>query len=128
MTGDESGFEARAREALNARVESVDGRTRSRLNRARQAALAQHATGAGERTFRVPGLWLPGGVLASAAVLALAVWVARPVAGPTAPVAEASPLEDAEILSSSEGPDLVADDADFYAWADTDGDGAGGTG
>jgi hypothetical protein len=126
MSGDESEFEARARAALAARVDSVDGQTRSRLNQARQAALAELAAQRQTRAFRVPGLWLPGGVLATAAVLALAVWVARPNSGPATTFAEATPLEDAEILSSSDGPELYAEDADFYDWAD--GDAAGGTG
>jgi hypothetical protein len=123
MSGDEE-FEDRCREALAARVEALDGHARSRLNRARQAALAAAAARGEARPFRIPGLWLPGGVLATAAVLALAVWVARPVA-PHAALAEATPLEDAEMLSSSEGPELYADDADFYDWAGSDA--AGGT-
>jgi len=124
MSGDED-FEARCREALAASVEAVDGHARSRLNRARQAALAAAAGRGAARSFRIPGLWLPGGVLATAAVLALAVWVARPVV-PHAALAEATPFEDAEMLSSSEGPDLYTDDADFYDWAGSDA--PGGTG
>ncbi len=126
MTHDRDPFEERCREALAARVESVDGHARSRLNRARQAALAERAASSGTRPFRVPGFWLPGSVLAGAAVLALAVWVARPVVNPPTALAEASALEDAEMLSSSEGPDLYQDDAEFYDWAG--GDAAGGTG
>jgi hypothetical protein len=126
MTQDRDPFEARCREVLAARVESVDGHASSRLNRARQAALAELAANRDSRPFRVPGLWLPGSVLAGAAVLALTVWIARPVGAPHAPLAEATPLEDAEMLSSSEGPDLYQDDADFYDWAG--GDNAGGTG
>ncbi len=124
MSGDEE-FETRCREALAASVEAVDGHARSRLNRARQVALGAAREQGDTRPFRIPGLWLPGGVLATAAVLALAVWVARPVA-PHAPLAEASPLEDAEMLSSSDGPELYADDADFYDWAGSDA--SGGTG
>jgi hypothetical protein len=124
MSGDEK-LEARCRDALAARVEAVDGHALSRLNRARQAALAAAAQRGDARSFRIPGLWLPGSVLATAAVLSLAVWVARPIA-PHAALAEASPLEDAEMLSSSEGPDLVADEADFYDWAGSDA--AGGSG
>jgi hypothetical protein len=45
---------------------------------------------------------------------------------PHAALAEASPLEDAEMLSSSEGPDLYADDAEFYDWAGSDADGGAG--
>jgi len=126
MNDDTDAFEARARQALSESVEAIDGPTRSRLNRARQAALATVVARDGARPFRVPGLWLPGGTLAAAAVLALAVWVARPVSTPVTPVAEATPMEDAELLSSAEGPDLYADDAEFYDWAGSDA--AGGTG
>ena len=124
MSGDEE-FEARCRAVLAASVEGVDGHSRSRLNRARQAALLAASEQGAARPFRIPGLWLPGGVLATAAVLVLAVWVARPGA-PHVAIAEASPLEDAEMLSSSDGPDLYADDPDFYDWAGSDA--AGGTG
>ncbi len=126
MTGEDDSFAARCRAVLASHAESVDGQTRSRLNQARQAALAEAAARRVARPFRVPGLWLPGGVLASAAALALAVWIARPVAPLVAPLAESTPLEDAEMLSSSEGPDLYADDAEFYDWAGSDS--AGGTG
>ena len=114
------GLERRGRELLNASADAVDGRVRSRLNQARHAALAELADGAGARPFRVPGRWLPAGALALAAVLAVAVWVARPVPGSAPQLADALVAEDAEMLASSEGPDLYADDADFYEWAGSD--------
>jgi len=122
----ENEFEQRCRTVLAAHVEAIDGQTLSRLQRARQAALATAAKSGAARSFRTPGLWLPGGVLAGAAVLVLAVWVARPVGPAQVTIAEASPVEDAEILSSSDGPDLYADDAEFYEWAGSVA--AGGTG
>jgi hypothetical protein len=106
------------RELLNASTDAIDGRIRSRLNQARHAALAELAAGA--RPFRVPGRWLPAGALALAAVLAVAVWVVRPVPGSGPQLADALVAEDAELLASSEGPDLYADDADFYEWAGSD--------
>jgi hypothetical protein len=111
-------LERHGRELLNASADAVDGRVRSRLNQARHAALAELATGA--RPFRVPGRWLPAGALALAAVLAVAVWVARPVPGSGPQLADALVAEDAEMLASSEGPDLYADDDDFYEWAGSD--------
>ncbi len=126
MTQDQDAFEARCREALRARADAVDGRASSRLNQARQAALAELVCAAGSRPFRVPGIWLPAGTLAAAAVLVMAVWIARPVSAPAVPLAEVTALEDAEILSSNEGPELYADDADFYDWVGDDN--AGGTG
>jgi hypothetical protein len=111
-------LERHSRELLSASAEAVSGRVRSRLTQARHAALAELA--AGERPFRVPGRWLPAGALAAAAVLAIAVWIARPVAGPGLQLADAMAAEDAEMLASTEGPDLYADDADFYEWAGSD--------
>jgi hypothetical protein len=69
----------------------------------------------------VPGRWLPAGALAAAAVLAVAVWVAQPPANPGMQLADTMVAEDGEILASSDGPELYADDADFYEWAGTDG-------
>ena len=126
MTLERDPFEARCHEALAARVESVDGRASSRLSRARQAAVAELVASRDSRQFRVPGFWLPGSVLAGAAALALAVWIAHPGNVPQPALAEATPLEDAEMLSSSEEPDLYQDDADFYDWAG--GDTAAGAG
>jgi len=119
--GDHDALERRSRELLLASVEAVDGRTRSRLNQARHAALAALAANAGTRSFRVPGRWLPAGALAAAAVLAVAVWVAQPPANPGLQLADTIAAEDGEILASSDGPELYAEDADFYEWAGSDG-------
>jgi len=119
-------FEERARTLLTGSTEAIDGRLRSRLTTARFAALAELEKRAAEPRFRVPGGWLPAGALAAAAVLAIAVWVAQPSANPGAQLAEASAVEDADILASNEGPELYADDADFYEWAGSDP--SGGTG
>jgi hypothetical protein len=121
-----AGFERRAQTLLRDSTEALAGRIRSRLTAARHAALAELGRRADEPRFRVPGAWLPAGALAAAAVLAVAVWLARPVGGLGGVVADASPVEDAEILASNDGPDLYADDPDFYEWAGTDS--AGGAG
>ena len=110
-------LERASRELLLASAEALDGRTRSRLTQARHAALAEIGRESA-RPFRVPGRGLPAGALAAAAVLAVAVWVARPV--PSTPLAEAVTAEDAEMLASTEGPELYADDPDFYEWAGSD--------
>ena len=107
-------LERRSRQLLDASADSLDGYTRSRLNRARQAALDEFRAQRDTRRFRVPGAWLPVGVLAAAAVLTVAVWVQQPTG---VLVAELNPVEDAELLASREGPELYAEDADFYEWA-----------
>ena len=117
--GTGTALERRSRELLRASVERLDAHARSRLAQARHAALA---AGQRPRPFRVPGLWLPAGALAAAAVLALAVWVGQP--GPErAALAEAAAVEDADILASGDGPELYAEEAEFYEWAGGDGPG-----
>ena len=116
-TAEFAALERRSRELLDASVAALDGHTQSRLNRARQTAREDCATTGAERPFRVPGAWLPGGVLAAAAVLMLAVWIARPVA---VPVAELNAVEDVELLASRDSPELYAEEADFYEWAGAD--------
>jgi len=117
-------LERHSRELLRTSADALDARVQSRLNQARHAAIAELGTA---RPFRVPGRWLPAGALAGAAVLALAVWIARPVAGPGAPLADAIVAEDVEMLASNDGPELYADDADFYEWAGTDAAAAAGS-
>lgn len=125
MTEADAAFERRARELLNSSIDSLDGRTRSRLTQARFAALGELGKRPGLSHFRVPGRWLPAGALAAAAVLAFAVFLARPTGAPTAALAEVSSPEDAEILAANDEPELYQDDADFYEWADTDSAGPG---
>jgi|GEM_PF-710925 len=118
----ETALERRSRELLRASVERLDAHARSRLTQARDAALAELAAGERPRPFRVPGLWLPAGALAAAAVLAVAVWIGQ--AGPEhVALAEAGAVEDADILASGEGPELYAEEAEFYEWAGGDGPG-----
>ena len=124
-TDAEATFERRARELLGSSAESLDGRTRSRLTAARFAALGELDKRPAFPLFRVPGRWLPAGALAAAAVLALAVLIARPSGPPGAALAEVSPVEDAEILAANDEPELYADDADFYEWAESDTAGPG---
>jgi len=120
-------FERRVQERLRDSADTLDGRVRSRLTVARHAALAELEKRAGEPRFRVPGAWLPAGVLTAAAVLAIAVWIARPGSDTATAIADVTPLgEDVEILASKDGPDLYADDPDFYEWAGADQSGGAG--
>lgn len=111
--------ERRARELFDASVEGVDAATRSRLNRARQAALA-HAGRAGRRPGRG---WLPVAAAATVAMLAVALWrLPGNEAGPAAGRGEAVPApEVVEMLGDGEGFDPVTEDPEFYAWLETKG-------
>jgi hypothetical protein len=103
-------LERRAQAAFTASVEALDAQTRSQLNRARQAALAEL-----ERRERTPWrTWLPVGALAAVAAIALVVWQ-RPDG--TAPVDIAATAAIAELPASDEDLDLVREDPEFYAWS-----------
>jgi len=110
--GGDQEFERRSRAVFAASVQRLDAERSGRLAAARRRALeASH-----ERPFRVPGLWLPAGALASAAALALAVYIANPSLRPAA-LAEVAPVEDMELLATNDGIDLYAEDPEFYEWA-----------
>lgn len=105
-----TGFERRARALLEESTSRLDGRIRSRITRARHAALERAVEPSllsrGGRSL------LPAGVAAAAvvAVLAVVVWRthhARPAPGP----------EDVELLADMEAVEMLEDDSTFYEWA-----------
>jgi hypothetical protein len=103
-------FEKRAQELLDESTARLDGRTLSRLTRARHAALESRARPAAARWFGWKML-APAGV-AAAAVFAVLMW-------PGARIADPAPLDDIELLADGEAPDftVVAEDLEFYEWA-----------
>ena len=113
-------FEQRARALLLESVERLPAHSRSRLNRARQAALAA----AVQRPFWSHSLvrrWVPAGAGALAvAVLAVLIIGVPHRDGPAGnPLASASP-EDIEMLADSDAVQLGREedvDYDFYEWA-----------
>jgi hypothetical protein len=128
MGGDErwTEDERRARKLFDASVEGIDAATRSQLNRARQAAVAEV-----ERSRHGPWrTWLPAAAAASVALLAVVVW-RMPDNGvePTARSAEPTPAaEVVEMLANGEGFDVANEDPEFYTWLASQGlpaDGAG---
>ena len=101
----------RAIALLQQSADGLDAATLSRLNRARQAALAQPR--------RATQLWW-GVAAASAVALVLALGLARrdlpPVSPPlAAPVADIGAID---ALASDEDNAEMVDDLDFYAWLD----------
>jgi cystathionine beta-lyase/cystathionine gamma-synthase len=105
-------FEKRTRELLEQGAARLDGRTQSRLTRARHAALGrlEMPVRLGWRTL------VPAGA-AAMAVVALMVWRAGTETVP--PTAQyASPIEDLEFLTDGEAPDFVdGEELEFYEWA-----------
>ncbi|HEU5468594.1 MAG TPA: hypothetical protein VFU77_04750 [Steroidobacteraceae bacterium] len=105
-------LERKSRAAFDASVEAQDGPTRSRLARARRAALDE----LDRRRLGIAAAWLPAGAAAAALVAAL-LWQ-REDAGEARP-AQASPVafDDLEIVAGGEDFDMLREDQDFVAWA-----------
>lgn len=123
---DKSVWIAQARHLLDEAADGIDAATLSRLNRARQAALAT-------RTRNNPFWMLPAGLAgACALLLAAAVWMPRHggsgagVANADAPTAQAADAnETGDTLTGDDSPEFYQD-LDFYAWLDAQHkDGAG---
>lgn len=110
MAADEA-FANKAKQLFDESVESLDAETRSRLNRGRQAALNELASGKA-----VWVQWAPAVGVAAAAVFAVVLWIGnQPVDGPT-PEATAS---DFEILLTEDSFEML-EDLEFYSWIDLD--------
>jgi negative regulator of sigma E activity len=113
-------LEERSRALFRESVEGLDMRTRSRLNQARQAAVAAAAHGTRSWFARMPVLGSAGGV-AAAAALGVALWF-----GPLhhhSPAPAESTFEDLDLVASSdEGAgdpmEMLQDDIAFYDWAE----------
>jgi hypothetical protein len=110
-------FEASARTVLEYGVQSVDARTRSRLNQARQAALAA-AAAPRPVWWRSLTLMPAAGAAAAAVLVAVTLWHPEPATDLPVLDAQRSAVEDMDLLADSEGLDLVQQgDNSFYEWA-----------
>jgi hypothetical protein len=123
----ETDFERNARVVLAQSISRIDGRTRSRLNQARQAALEAAARRRRPLWWLRPFALMPAAsAVAAAALVALVLWHREP-RGIEAPMPEqAAAVEDMDLLADSEGLDLMEGwDGPFYEWAvaQTDGNG-----
>ena len=123
-----SEFERNARTVLEESVRRIDGRTRSRQNHARQAAVTAAAT----RTPWWRGFTLmPAGALTAALLVAVVLWQRHPAA--ELPVlqashvsAEAPAVEDIDLLADSDAMELMQGwDGSFYEWAAAQNDASG---
>ena len=111
-------FERNARAVLEESLLRIDARTRSRLNQARQAAVAAAAA-------RHPfwSGWLgsftlmpAAGALAAALLVTVVLWHGKP--GAELPALEGQHVEDMDLLADKEGLDLIEGwDGSFYEWA-----------
>ena len=110
-----------ARRLLDESAQALDAGTLSRLNRARQAALAQHTP-----RRRAGWMYLPAGLAgACALLLAVGVWHAHrtpaaiPVLTPATASANGNAVNAGDLDMIANGDDLeMMQDLDFYAWLD----------
>ena len=120
-------LEERSRALFDDSVAAVDMRVRSRLTRARHAALES----ARPPAARLLGLPMRAVAASAAAVmLGAALWLAWTAATPPAdPVDGRATVEDLDLVAASEpgrgdALDMMQEDVDFYAWAARRGDGS----
>jgi hypothetical protein len=109
--GADKAFAEKGKQLFDESVEGLDAQTRSRLNRGRQAALAELATG---RPVWVQ--WAPAAGVAAAAVFAVVLWTGNQPVDELTPAASAS---DFEILLTEDSFEML-EDLEFYSWIDLD--------
>jgi len=125
-TDEESGFERRARMVLEESLSRVDARTRSRLNRARQAALEAAAV---RRPFwrSFSAMPIAGAVAAAVLAFALTLFMHGPLH--QAPRGDGSQpaLEVLDMLADDDSIALMENyDHSFYEWAAAQADAGSG--
>jgi hypothetical protein len=109
-TADQQAFEERTRSLFKASVESLDGRTQSKLTQARHAALEElnptrsRAWGRG---------WAALAGVTAATVMA--VWIGYANLGSPASETSELPLDDFDIVAEAPNLELL-EDVEFYAW------------
>ena len=103
-------LEAHARRLLLESTEDLSAETRSRLTRARFAAVEAASGGAASERWRT---WVPAGSVAGAAALALLLWSQRPDAPPPQTADTQPAVDDLDILVADESFDLL-EDLEFY--------------
>jgi hypothetical protein len=104
-------FAKKAKRLFDESVDGLDAQTRSRLNRGRQAALEELATG---KPAWVQ--WAPAAGVAAAAVVAVVLWTGNQPVDELTPVASAT---DFEILLTEDSFEML-EDLEFYSWIELD--------
>ena len=104
-------FAEKAKQLFDEGVEGLDGETRSRLNRGRQAALEELKSG---RPVWVQ--WTPAAGVAAAAVVAVVLWTGNLPVDELTPETSAS---DFEILLTEDSLEML-EDLEFYSWINLD--------
>lgn len=105
-------LERKSRAAFDESVESLDAATRSRLARARTAALSELR---GQRV-NLRSAWVPAGIAAAAALASAVLIVGDDAGAPQMPPSLAA-LDDLDIVADGEDLGMFEEDVEFYAWA-----------
>ncbi len=113
QTEQQKDFEARLRKRMESGGTALDARTLSKLNQARQAALAGLEK-PGWSLMARPGSWMTAGGTVAAGVM-VALLLRQGGLSPEMP--GYAPAEDIEIILS-EGDFELYEDLDFYAWVE----------
>jgi hypothetical protein len=111
-------FERRSRQVLEESVLRIDGRVRSRLNQARQAAVEAASTRRRSLHWRFATMVPTAAAAAAALVVVMFMWHRGPQVDP--PLANVESQRDLDLLADGEGLDLVQDgdgSGSFYEWA-----------
>lgn len=111
-------FVQNAKAMFDESVDSLDGQAQSRLNRSRQAALAEIDSG----TIRLGRWtrWAPAaGAVAVAAVVAVVFLSGDPEIGQVVNPDASQPVGDFELLLAEDNFDMLQD-LEFYSWIDID--------
>ena len=117
-------FETRSRALFQDSVDGLDMRTRSRLTRARNAALEEASRN--RRTWWFGWkMWAPAAGVTAAAILGVGLWIGSPIGHQAATLATnvQSNLEDLDLVASTDegsadAMEMLQDDIDFYDFAD----------
>lgn len=98
-------------------AEHLDGQAQSRLNRSRQAALAEFDSG----TFSLSRWtqWAPAAGAVAVAVVAVVVLTGNPDVDPTVNPGAEQIAGDFELLMAADSFDMLQD-LEFYSWIDID--------
>ncbi len=129
----QSGLEVRSRLVLEEGLSRIDARTRSRLNQARQAAVAAVARPSWLGRFRSAlsrQVLMPAtGVAAVAALVAVFMFSGGQQLTASVGDGPASALDVLDLVTDDDAMNLMEDnnDSSFYEWAAEQDDGAGGT-
>lgn len=108
-------FLEQAGHMLRQSVDELDAATRSRLNRARQAALAEFDRGSAVPAWLPGSRWYAGAALATVAVMAVGILIARvPVQAPES-IAQVEHAAEVDVVLADESLEML-DDLDFYDW------------